>query len=262
MGLLLQAGCCGCATRICVASCAGTPVLGATVQLANSGTVVASCTTDATGCCSFTQSGSYVVRVLVSGTQEYSGSRTLNGTPITIGLPSGAGLVCCGAYAIPTQLMGTDAVGSFPMVYDPNYFFPIWTGGHPITANSATVTTPNNTCVVADPTQGPVRICYQMICHAGDDPPPSVPFAIQRSWSWLYLPGTLTAIYYQDPSGFAPGQLCITAPPAICGNPLTDTASFGAGPTTTSPFVVTGTPVAAPSNATPDPVGGSLVISA
>ena len=97
-----------------------------------------------------------------------------------------------------------------------------------------------------------------MICHAGQNPT----FAVQRSWSWVYQQGTLTPIWYQDPSGFAPGQFCITAPPAICGNPLTDTASFGANPTSTSPFVLSGTPAPAASNATSDPVGGSIAISA
>ena len=246
---------------VCVVACAGpnVPVVGAGVSLSQSGVLKGSCTTGAGGCCRLSlPAGTYDVRVTVSGSVAFAATRTLSSGTTTIVLSSGTGLVCCGAYAIPVSLTGTDALGSFPMVYDPNYFFPIWTGGHPATRPSVPVTTPNNTCIVGDLTDGPVRVCYQMICHSDTEPV----FAVQRSWSWVYLPGTLTPVYYQDPSGFSPGQLCITAPPAICGNPLTDTASFGADPSSTSPFVVTGTPVAPSSNATPDPVGGTLVISA
>jgi hypothetical protein len=86
--------------------------------------------------------------------------------------------------------------------------------------------------------------------------------SVQRSWSWVYQQGTLTPIWYQDPSGITPGQPCTTAPPASCGSPHTDTASFSANPSNNSPFTLSGTPAAAAGNYTSDPVGGTVAISA
>ena len=263
MGLLLRAGCCDCGgTTICVTTCGALPAYGVTIQLLSGGSVVASCVTSSSGCCFFAQSGTFTVQVLVGGTLEYSGTQTLSGGTITIPLGSNGGFVCCGTYAIPRTLTLTGPGGSTSFVYDAadsgRFGAPLWTGGYSVQAMSATVTTPGGSCVVAAPSNGPVRICYQMFCHSAQNPA----FAIQRSWSWVYQPGSLTPIYFQDPTGFTPGQLCATAPPAICGNPLTDTASFAANPTTTSPFVLTGTPVDAGSNATVDPDAGSVTISA
>jgi len=96
-----------------------------------------------------------------------------------------------------------------------------------------------------------------MICFAGQAPT----FQVQRAWSWVYEQGTLTPIWYQDPSGFAPGVPCVTAPPPSCGSPLTDTASDSEDPTSTSPFAIAFMPAPAGSNATPDPIGGSVAIS-
>lgn len=264
MGLTrLQPGaCCGCGcnTTICVVQCGSVPVYGASVVVASGSTTVASGTTGSGGCVtlSIPSAGSYTVQVTVSGTMVYNASRTLscNGT-ITVAL-SASGLVCCGGYAIPYNLTLTDAGGSLSFVYYPSYYYPIWYGGHAVTRESCTISTPNDICVSNPPSSGPVRICYQMICYAGDSPR----FAIQRAWSWVYEPGTLTPIWYQDPTGFVAGLPCATAPPASCGSPLTDTSSFSANPSSTSPFVLSGTPAAAPSNATADPVGGSIVISA
>jgi hypothetical protein len=249
----------GSQTTICVAVCGNLPVYGAVITVLSGSSVVATCTTGANGCCQLPVAGTYIVQVAVGGTLGYSATRTLAaGGMTTIALGSNSGLVCCGGYAIPQVLTLTDGAGSMKFVYDPNYYYPLWTGGHSVQLMSCSVMTPNNICIVAPPSQGPVRICYQMICHAGQNPT----FAIQRSWSWVYQQGTLAPIWYQDNSGFAPGQFCITAPPAICGNPLTDTASFGANPSSTIPFVLSGTPTPAGSNATSDPVGGSIAISA
>jgi hypothetical protein len=248
----------GCNSTICVTACSSVPVYGAVVEILSGSTVVASCTTGSTGCCTLPVCGTYTVQVTFGGTVQYSASRTLSsGGTTTIALGS-SGLVCCGGFMIPQTLTLTDAAGSVSFVYDPNYEFPLWTGGHAVQGLSSTVATPNNVCIVASPNQGPVRVCYQMICNAGTTPK----FSVQRSWSWVYQQGTLTPIWYQDPSGFTPGQFCITAPPAICGSPLTDTASFTANPTSSSPFVLSGTPAVASSNATSDPVGGSIAISA
>lgn len=235
------------------------PVVGATIALYSGSTLVASATSGDSGCASFTQTGSYTVKVTIGGSVVYSATETLSGSTITLTLSATeASVVCCGGYAIPESLTATDADGSFAFLYDPSYTYPLWTGGHSVTRTSCSVTTPDDICIVADPSTGPVRVCYQMICHSGENPT----FAVQRSWSWVYEQGTFTAIWYQDTSGFDPGEFCITAPPAICGSPLTDTASFSANPSSAAPFVLSGTPTPAVSNATSDPVGGTVVISA
>ncbi len=248
----------GCRAAVCVRVCGGIPLVGAAVDILDGSTVVASGTTGDGGCAAFELCGRYTVRITVSGTVEYQATRDLAGE-VDVILAGFSGVVCCGGYAIPTVLTATDAAGSFPMVYDPNAFSPLWTGGHSVDRQSCTVTTPFNLCVVAQPSNGPVRVCYQMACVAGHTPT----FTVQRSWSWVFQPGPLTPIWYQDPTGFTPGQSCITAPPPTCGNPLTDTASFAADPASPAgPFALSGAPAAAPGNATADPIGGGVAISA
>lgn len=247
-------------TNICVIACnPAVPVYAATVTVLSGTTTVASGTTGSTGCISFPIAGTYIVQVQINGTLVYDSSRTLApGGTITVAVSGTSGLVCCGGYAIPQQLTLTDAVGSLQLNYYPNYYYPIWYGGHSVDQLSCSVTTPNNVCVAAAPSRGPVRVCYGMTCIAGTQPA----FSVQRSWSWVYQQGSLNPIWYQDSTGFLPGQPCATSPPAACGNPHTDTASFSAGPSSTSPFTLSGTPVSAAGNATADPVDGSIVISA
>lgn len=250
--------CCSSSTKICIVACSPQlPVYGAVVDLYSGTTLVASCTTDSTGCCTFTQTGSYTVKVYTSGALDSTTTQTLAGSPITIAIDA-SNYVCCGGYLIPQTLTLTDAQGSFQIVYYANYNYPIWYGGHSVDQLSCTVTTPNNVCVAASPTVGPVRVCYGMTCIAGNSPA----FSVQRSWSWVYEQGSLNPIWYQDPTGFTPGQPCATSPPAACGNPHTDTASCSSNPSSTSPFTLSCTPVAASGNATADPVGGSVAISA
>ena len=244
---------------ICVLSCAR-KIVGATVTITDrTGATVATGKTGASGCVTLDigKAGTYTITIVAAG---YS-TLIVPNVALKCGRYSynvSRGVVCCGAFSIPEKLTLTDGEGTLDFLYDPNYFYPLWTGGHPVQRTSCTVTTPNNICLVSPPSQGPVRVCYQMICHAGQTPT----FAVQRSWSWVYEQGTLTPIYYQDPSGFAPGGFCITSPPAICGNPLTDTASFAADPMSQSPFVLTGSPEASAANQTGDPVGGGVTISA
>lgn len=249
--------CCGCVS-VCAVMCAGMPVVGATVQALSGGTVVASCVTGTTGCCELCIVGTYEVKVTVSGTVVYDYTRTLTaGGHIVIALPAGASVVCCGSYAVPTSFTLTDAAGSLAFDYYSGSYYPTWYGGHAVSKTSCTVTTPNDICVVADPSTGPVRVCYQMICYGGSSPA----FTLQRSWSWVYMPSTFTPIWYQDPSGFITGQPCATGPPAMCGSPHTDIATDSQNPTSTGPFAISFNPVAAGSNYTADPVGGSVAIS-
>lgn len=234
------------------------PVYGAVVTILSGSNIVAQCTTGTGGCCQVNICGTYTVQVTVGGTVVYSATRTLvNGQQLLI--PIGvANTVCCGSYAIPRTLTLTDAGGTLQFLFYPNYYYPIWYGGHAVTRESCSVQTPGGICISNPPSQGPVKVCYQMICYAGQNPT----FSIQRAWSWVYQQGTLTPIWYQDSSPIPPNSPCVTAPPAICGSPLTDTASFGANPSSMSPFVLSGTPVATSSNATADPIGGSITISA
>lgn len=165
----------------------------------------------------------------------------------------------CAGYKIPQTLTLTDADGDVTLVYDPNAFFPTWYGGRVVQKTSCPVTTPNNVCVVGPPSNGPVKVCYQVVCLGGQDPH----FQVQRSWSWVYQQGTLTPIYFQADAGNipTPGLPCITAPPAICGSPLTDTAGGSGNPTSADPFTLTVNLAAnMPPNQTADPVGGGVTI--
>ena len=245
-------------TTVCVGVCVNLPIVGATVNIYTNGVLEGSGTTGSNGCCTLSVSGTYLVEVVVSGQLVYSANRTLPpGGTTTIILGSNTPVVCCGGYAIPETLTLTDAAGSLSFVYYPNYYYPVWYGGHAVQRLSCTVTTPNNICVAAPASQGSVRVCYQMICYAGQSPT----FQIQRSWSWVYQQGALTPIWYQDPSGFVAGQPCTAGPPAICGSPHTDIATFAANPLSTSPFALSGTPAPGAGNYTSDPVGGSVAIS-
>ena len=255
--------CCSSSTKVCVSACSpAVNVSGATVQILTGTTVVASCTTDSTGCCSFTQSGSYSVRVIFEGVTCTTQTKTLDGTTIAISLDPtacGSDYVCCGGYMIPNTLTLTDAAGSITLSYCATCSgtTPTWTGGHAVTKTSCTVTTPGNICTVAAPSSGPVRVCYQLTCNAGSSPV----FTLQRTWSWVNESGTLTPIYYQDPAGFTPGQLCATAPPAICGSPLTDDSDGSANPSSSSPFSVTFSMTPNSGNTLTDPIGGNATVS-
>ncbi len=246
-------------TTVCVTACSpAVPIYGVTVTLLSGSTTVASGTTGSGGCITFPVSGTYTVQVRMGGTLVYSGSRTLPpGGTTTIAI-STTGIVCCGGYAIPQNMTLTDAAGSISFIYYPNSFSPTWYGGHAVTLLSSSATTPNNVCIVAAPSQGPVRVCYMMTCQSGSSPV----FSVQRSWSWVYQQGTLTPIWYQDSTGFIAGQPCATSPPAACGSPHTDTSTFSANPAAGSAFALSGTPASSAGNATSDPVGGSIAISA
>jgi len=264
-------GCCGCNTTICVLQCGSLPVFGASVAILSGGSTVAAGTTGGTGCVtlSIPSAGSYTLQATVSGTMVYNASRALSCNGTTNISITAADVVCCGGCAIPYDLTLTDAVGSLSFIYyTGSGTCPTWYGGRIVTELSCPVTTPGGICVSGAPSSGPVRICYSMICctpDPGDCCPnqsSALHFAVQRAWSWVYKPGTFTPIWYQDPTGITPGYPCPTGPPLSCGSPLTDTSGFGANPSSTSPFVLSGTPVAAPSNATADPIGGTVVISA
>lgn len=246
-------------TRLCVTACGSLPVPGATITLFSGSLAVATGTTGPDGCCQFPISGTYTVQVAIGGTVAYDAAWTFpSGGTTTIPVGT-SGLICCGGYAIPQVLTLTDAEGTISLVYDStdDLHVPTWFGGHAVTRLSSTVTTQNNICTAQPASQGPVRICYQLICNAGQNPT----FRVTRSWSWVYQRGK-TPIWFQNPTGFTPGRYCITAPPALCGNPLTDTATFGANPSPGGPFVISDSPAPAAGNTTSDPVGGSIAISA
>lgn len=249
--------CCCKGTTICVKICTTVAVVGATVAIYTGSTLVASCVTGSNGCCTIDATGTYTLTVTVSGTVVYSASRTLNGTQINISLPAGSTTVCCGGYAIPTSLTLTDAIGSLSFVYDSSSSPPTWYGGHAVTETSCTITQGGGgTCVTNVATSGPVRVCYIMTCNAGSSPV----FSLSRTWSYVLAPTTLTPTWYQDPSGFTPGVPCATGSPGGCGGG-DDLSSDSENPTTTSPFAISFNPVAAGSNQTTDPIGGSVAIS-
>jgi hypothetical protein len=250
--------CCGCGDSICVTACGNIPVVGATVELqaSSSGPVLFTGTTGPNGCVAVPYAGSYYLTVTYGGSVVYQAQTTLSSGATNLNVSQE--IVCCGGYAIPWDLTLTDAEGSISLVYDSTdgLSVPTWFAGHAATRLSSTVSTPNNICTADPPTEGPVRICYQMTCNGGSSPA----FNLTRSWS--FLPSSNGPVWYQDPTGFSPGQYCTTAPPPLCGNPLTDTASDTENPTTGSPFAISFSPVDASGNSTSDPIGGTVAISA
>jgi hypothetical protein len=252
--------CCGCSQSLCVTACGGIPLVGAsvTIQATSTGPALFSGTTGPTGCVKLNGvgAGSFYVTVTYGGSVVFQNTLTLSSGTTNLGVSQG--VVCCGAYVIPYNLTLTDAAGPISLVYDSTdgLYVPTWFGGHAVTRPSSTVTTPNNICTAQPPTYGPVRVCYQMTCNAGQSPT----FNVTRSWSWVYQQGT-DPIWFQDPTGFSPGQYCITAPPAMCGNPLTDTASCGADPSAGGGFALSCTPAPAAGNSTSDPIGGTVAVS-
>jgi hypothetical protein len=258
-------GCGCCTTTLCVTACGNVPLVGASVTIQSGGStgpVVFSGTTGSGGCVPVPISGpGYYTTISASGS-SWQGSPTYPaGGTLTIEVGSSVA-ICCGGYAIPTGLTLTDAAGSLALDYCSGCSgtYPTWTGGHAVQQVSCTISTPNNICIANAPSMGPVRVCYQMTCVAGQSPT----FSLQRSWSWVYQQSGQTPIWFQDPTGFSPGQYCITEPPTICGNPLTDTVSGSADPSSDSPFAISFDPTSYSPDptATADPVGGSVAISA
>ncbi len=116
---------CTCGTKICLGACSAA-FQGATLQLYSGGVPVDSCTTDASGCCTFADSGTYDIRSVISGAVQDFGNSTLNGTPINLSLSSGQTVVCCAGCAIPTNLTLTSGVGTIPFTFNPS--LAIWQG--------------------------------------------------------------------------------------------------------------------------------------
>jgi hypothetical protein len=251
--------CCGSGQSLCVHACGSLPLAGAsvTIQATSTGPVLFSGTTGSGGCVALTGvgAGSFYLTITY-GSTLYRATTTLSSGTTTLSVGS-SGLVCCGGYAIPQDLTLTDAAGSIGFAWAASSSPPTWYGGHAVQQPSSTITTPDGICTPAPPSLGPVRVCYQMTCNSGQDPT----FTVIRSWSWVYQQSPNPPIWFQDPTGFSPGQYCVTAPPPSCGNPLTDTASYGATPASGSAFALSGTPAPAPGNATSDPIGGTVAIS-
>lgn len=247
-------------SHVCVVACGFKPVFGARIDvLDGTGATIASCTTGVTGCCDVAASGSHRVRVTVNGLVAFDGTRTVSSALLIV--LSDDAVVCCGDFVIPKVLTLTDGEGSIPFVYNPNQFFPTWFGGRQVQRTGCTVTTPNNVCVVAPPAEGLVRVCYAMTCFAGQGGE-GPPFSVQRSWSYVFAPGTGAPTWYQDGfPGTTPGLPCATAPPGSCGSPLTDGAGANASPSATAPFTLSCNLPPDALNATDDPIGGGVVIS-
>lgn len=255
--------CCSSSTKVCVSACSpAVNVSGATVQLLTGTTVVASCTTDSTGCCSFTQTGSYTLKVIISGTTCYSATQTLSGTTIGVNVSDCSGnLVCCGGYMIPETLTLTDAVGTLTMWYyglESGTLYPTWYACRRVTKTACTVTTPNNICTPSAPSSQLIDVCYKMQCQD-----PSTPtFTMTRFWSWVN--SGMNTYYYASgaacPTGGS-GVLCATSPPSVCGNPNTDTADGSNNPSSSSPFSASFTLTPGINNSLADPVGGNVTVS-
>lgn len=250
-------------TTICVTTCTSppVPVYGASVQLYSGSTLVDSCTTGSSGCCTFAESGTYTVQVTISGTVEYSGSRTLSGGTITINVTD-PDVVCCGGLAVPTTLTLTDALGSMTFSYWPGGGSPAkWTAGRLVTVSSCPFLFPEpGICVPGTVSDGPTMVCYTMTC-----PTSGSVFTMQRSWAWIYESDGVTPAYYQQPAGTTapdPGTGC--GPQGPGGDCPTGSVPVSTGTDTpaSSPFAASFAMATVGSPPVPDPVGGAVVVSA
>lgn len=253
-------------TTICIVACyPAIPVYGALVQVYTSsgGTLVASCTTGSSGCCSVPVTGSYYVTVTDAyGTVVYSGTQTLSGT-VTIAIGD-TNYVCCGGYLIPKSLTLTDASGSYSFVYQGvGGGLPTWACVFDITAMS-TPLVPNGspyfpTCKWGTTGSGPISICYSMTCNSSSTPS----FTLQRTWNVAY-PDGVTPGYFQDsPLVISGWPQCFCGGSASC-NGLGNVCNFSVcsvNPTTGAPFALSCSPTPNVGNVTSDPLG-SVAISA
>jgi hypothetical protein len=230
-------------------------VVGATVQLYSGATLIDSQTTGAGGCATFTQTGAYTVKVIVSGTQEFSGSKTLNGTTITINLGSSpASIVCCGGYAIPYNLSLTDTIATIALAYVASSSPPLWTGCNPVSIRSSTVTFPGGACTIGTPAVQDINVCYAMTCNSGSSPT----FAMTRTWTWVTDVRNPPIYYSQANIG---GCSVGCGVPGVCSG-SNDSASGSANPTSASPFAISFAMTDNGANTTADPVGGGVGVSA
>lgn len=258
MGLLLQPGtCCGCSstTKICVTVCSGLSAYGYTIELYSGSSEVDSCVTDSTGCCTFTETGTYTVKVYnPEGTLISTSTHTLSGTTITIAATDPA-VVCCGGYVIPVTMSLTDATGTVPLVYSSTV------GGSSFWyACVQPIRTCYNysgvACALVSSSQA-MTVCYLFACQPSSSPK----FGLTRTWAWNYWPIAPTAVWMNGSwATCSPGSPCIVAGGSPCSN-NTDSSASRATPSSSAPFAISFTPVPAGGNATSDPIGGTVAIS-
>jgi hypothetical protein len=201
--------------------------------------------------------------VILGGSTIFSSSRTLVAGTNTISVGTPSGLICCGNYYIPTTLTLTDAGGTLTMWYFGTSGFantPTWYGCQRVTRTSCTATATNNVCTVAAPASNPVQICYQMQCVS----PTTPTLKMQRLWPWVNQQPTPIPTWYSDASGCPAGGTgirCINSPPIACGQQNVDFATGSADPSSTSPFAATFGMTPEGTNATSDPIGGSIAVT-
>ncbi len=244
---------------VCIEACYPyVPVYGALVQIYTSsgGTLLASCTTGSSGCCTFNLVGSYYITVTISDSLVYTGTETLaSGGSIVIPVADSSS-ICCSGYLIPKSLTLTDAIGQIALSYVGNSSPPLWTGTTSTNVMSVAVVSNGSssfpTCAQSAPSVGPVGVCYSMTCQGG-----SPAFSVRRFWNasgsnWLQY------------SALFPAPGCTQGGYFSCDNQglNTDGATLAANPTSDGPFALSGTPTVDAGSLTGDPVGGSIAISA
>lgn len=243
-------GCCGgtCDTKICVDIC-GYPSIGATVTVKRSGVTIASGTTvSPSGCVvlNIGTAGSSSVTVSVPGLADNISTQSLtcSGTT-TIGIyPTDA--QCCGSCGIPNSLTLTDALGALAFTWNGSS---AWLGSRVI---STTVTPMSGTngggCLCGVPITGSLTVNYVGRCV--DVGGGVYEFQVTRSWGFVVCLTLPT--YVED------GAPCFqTINP---NNPAIDSLSLTQAWSACVPYAWSGT-LGGPT-ATPDPVGGTVTVTA
>jgi hypothetical protein len=260
----VKGGCCCATNQICLRDCGIAGVAGATIQLFTGATLVESHATDGSGCATFSSTGTFTVKSVVSGSTHSFGNRTLSGGTIFLTLGSEVPTICCSTFKVPTSLTLTDALGTLPCTYygvDVASFYH-WSACRVLSlAGSSKVDLSLGTCHVLPSGTNPVMVCYDMLCDPGGGSPF---FFMLRTWGVLTLGAS--HVYYSQDTGSGvtcqpAGTICDSSTPSICGN-VNDRSSDSEDPTSTSPFAISFTMTPEGGNLLADPVGGNVSVSA
>jgi hypothetical protein len=258
----------GCNVSICITGCtqslSGTPV----TVTDSGGNVVASCTTTSIGCCTVSIPATGTYTVTPGGPLSPGGGlhRLTCGTTIFIDLgqnpdptnpnPPPPNFVCCDG-VMPSTMTLNDANGSYPFTLQPGSSPPTWNASTVIETPSLAPQPSPDGCGCPEAGSGPLTILYTGTCSTTTP----FTFTVIRQWeigACVLDIGTESC----DPPIFylLDGATCTNGPFGTCA--AHDLANLTQAPSSVAPFMWSGTLGRTISNSTPDPVGGTVTVTA
>jgi hypothetical protein len=232
----------GCSTQICVSlPCGAGPAVGALVEIYTGSTLVDSCTTGSTGCCTLPECGTYTLKIYYAGVLVYNVSRTLNGTTISITIStSDTNLDCCGTCAIPYNLTLIDSNGSIPFLYDGG----TWLGSYTITLPNVLNPSVLNCTMPLTVISAGILVTYQGTCV--EVSPGNYQFQVTQYFNYLFASTVGSSLLWAGTFGASSCTWSCATPPPVPTMYYTSGAGFAyytatAAWTTCSPFLWAGT---------------------